>query len=293
MIFFRQALNRGDSVEHAVSRVVARGRTPFQEYLFFESPVHGLCIALDGDIQSCEADEAVYHEALVHPAMLLHPDPRRVLIMGGGEGATAREILRHGCVEQVVMVDIDEAFVALCREHAPGWSAGAFDDPRLELRHEDIRTYLANPGTTFDVIIGDLVDFTDLASPVAALYSHDFYRAVLAAAADDAVLATQGGSLTMNHLDGHVRIRRGLAADFAEVLTCGVVVPSFHTLWGFVLAARQSLDADTRPLPEIFAARAAERGLGEMAVGPRALAAGFELPDWLRRELDNTSERSP
>lgn len=293
MIFYRQAANAGDSVERAITRVVARGRTDYQEYLFFESAVHGLCIALDGDIQSCESDEAAYHEALVHPAMLLHPNPRRVLIMGGGEGATAREVLRHACVEQVVMVDIDEAFVALCREHAPGWSAGAFDDPRLEVRYEDIRDYLAATDVAYDVVIGDLVDFTDLASPVAALYSHDFYHAVLERAADDALLATQGGALATGHLDGHVRIRRGLAAAFAHVVTCGLVVPSFYSLWGYVVAARQPVDTASHALAETFTTRAAERGLGEMAVGPRALAAAFELPDWLRRELDNHPVGTP
>ena len=161
MIHYKQKANISDSVEREIGEIIVKGKTPFQEYLFFQSKMHGVCISLDGDIQSCESDEGIYHESLVHPAMLAHPNPQTVLIMGGGEGATAREVLRHKSVKKVVMVDIDEEFVELCKEHIPSWGADAFADERLELLYMDINVYLKECKEKFDIVIGDLIDVDD------------------------------------------------------------------------------------------------------------------------------------
>jgi len=98
----------------------------------------GRTLLIDGLIQSCQCDEFVYHECLVHPALLAHPNPKSIFIGGGGEGSTARECLRHKTVERVVMVDIDEAVVAFCKEHLPENTA-AFADKRLELVIDDAK----------------------------------------------------------------------------------------------------------------------------------------------------------
>ncbi|PWG63218.1 methyltransferase domain-containing protein [Spiribacter halobius] len=278
MLRLLQTSEDGERLEHPVAEVLASGRSPYQEYLFFRSPVHGVCVALDGDLQSCEADEALYHEALVHPAMLLHPDPRRVLIMGGGEGATAREVLRHPGVERAVMVDIDETFVALCREHLADWNRTAFADPRLELQCRDINAYLEEAGPGFDVVIGDLVDFSDEDAPAAALYSRDLYARLRRRLNPGAVLATQAGGLTAHRQIGHRRVRRSLGGAFGALASYALTVPSFYHLWSFVLASDGALpDGDTPPL-ETFRQRVAERGLELPATGPAALAGAFTLP---------------
>jgi spermidine synthase len=120
----------GDLVAVRREEVLAAGRTPFQEYEIFVSSLWGMALILDGRLQSAELDEFVYHEALVHPALVAHPDPRRVLVMGGGEGATLREVLRHRPVSRAVMVDLDGELVEVCRRHLPSFHEGAFDDPR-------------------------------------------------------------------------------------------------------------------------------------------------------------------
>ncbi len=287
MLELRQDLNPSDHIHHQIEEVLAVGRTAWQHYLFFRSKVHGVCVVLDGDLQSCAADEGLYHEALVHPAMLAHPAPRRVLIMGGGEGATLREVLRHPTVSEVVMVDLDEEFVGLCQRLIPDWAEGAWDDPRLELRHEDIVRYLEHTPGGFDVVVGDLIDASDAESPASGLYAPEFYRRLAAALAPGAVLATQAGPLAPGAIRGHRRVRASLARAFSRVHSYGVYVPSFTGLWGYVLAGAADLIpggyAEHRALFEL---RARERGLDLEHTGPEALAAAFALPRRLTAALE-------
>ena len=128
---------------HRIEKVLYDGQTKFQSARIIRSRSFGICLVLDGKVQSCEADEFIYHEALVQPAMITHPCPQTVFIAGGGEGATLREALRHKTVRRAVMVDIDEEVVALSQKYLPNHSRGAFADRRTELYHVDARDYLA------------------------------------------------------------------------------------------------------------------------------------------------------
>jgi len=286
MLELKQELNPSDRVFHEIEEVLAVGRTEWQHYLFFKSAVHGVCIALDGDLQSCSGDEGVYHEALVQPAMLAHPEPKRVLIMGGGEGATLREVLRHQTVEKVVMVDLDEEFVDLCKKLIPDWAAGGWQDERLELHHQDIAVYLEDTPSGFDVVIGDLIDATEPGSPASQLYGPEFYQKLAAALAPGAVLATQAGPLAVTALTGHRRARASLAKVFASLYSYGAAVPSFYNLWGFVLAGGEgALPRGLGERANLFAERAAERSLKLEYLGPEALAAAFALPQKLQAAL--------
>ena len=285
MLTYSQAANPTDRVSRDIDHVLAHGRTHYQEYLFFRSQAHGVCVALDGDIQSCESDEAIYHEALAHPALLIHPRPRKVLIMGGGEGATAREALRHDCVERVVMVDIDREFVDLCRELIPGWSAGVYDDPRLEVHYEDINEYLERTGERFDVVIGDLVDVQDWDAPAGDLYSRDFYAALTGCMRDGGVFASQAGALSTVDMDNHNRIRARIAKSLPRVRSYGLVVPSFYHMWSFVLGSAAPLDCGGASLAECFDERVGGRGVGLPATGSGTLAGAFLLPRLLADAL--------
>ncbi len=285
MLSYSQNSNDGDRVLRPVAEVLARGRTDYQEYLFFRSPAHGICVVLDGDLQSCESDEGIYHEALVHPALLLHPAPRRVLIMGGGEGATAREVLRHQCVEQVIMVDIDREFVELCRCHLADWNREAFADSRLDLQCRDINEFLGENTDSFDVVIGDLVDFEAWDSPTAALYSRKLYAELRKHLASGAVLATQAGGLTATSGEGHKWVRATLASEFRHVASYGIVVPSFYHLWSYVIASDEPLPKPGAPPLQLFMERVRQRALALPATGPVALAGAFTFPVALRSRL--------
>ena len=120
------------------------GRTRYQQVEVLDTLDFGRTLILDGKTQSSEADEFVYHEALVHPAMVTHPNPESVFIAGGGEGATLREALAHGSVKSAVMVDLDGEIVDICRRFLPNHHRGAFDDPRVELHFADARQLPGN-----------------------------------------------------------------------------------------------------------------------------------------------------
>lgn len=267
----------GDQLAQPIEKMVAEGVSAWQRYAFFDTAAHGRCVMLDGDIQSCAIDEAIYHEALVHPAMLTHPAPRRVLIMGGGEGATAREVLRHPSVERVVMVDIDAEFVSLCRLHLAQWHRGVFDDPRLDLRLEDIYVHLDAQTQLYDVIIGDLVDVTDPDSAAQAFYSRRFYEQLAGILAPGGIIVTQAGGLMVGQQKAWREIQFGLTESFGAARGYGMVVPSFYHLWGFVLAGSAVSNLEALP-HDRFKATAKARGLDLPATGPAALAAAFALP---------------
>jgi spermidine synthase len=263
-------------------RVVVAGRTEFQAFEIFENRLWGRMLILDGRLQSAEIDEFIYHEALVQPAMLAHPDPRRVLVMGGGEGATLREVLRHPGVNRALMVDIDGELVGLCQEWLPTFHAGAFDDPRTELVFADGRNWLAaQPDGSLDVIILDLPEPLE-AGPALQLFTREMYELARSKLAADGVVAVQSGSAGLH---GHLMpdINATLRAVFPQVVAYTAFIPSFMDLYGFHLAGGQDL---AWPKAATAAARLRDRGLTSLRwLGPEFLASLSSLPTYLQARL--------
>ena len=175
-----------------VLRVLYRGESRFQRIEVLDLYMYGRSLIIDGKVQSSEKFEWMYHEPLVHPAMVTHPEPSRVLVIGGGEGATAREVLRHGCVDEVHMVDIDAEVVKVCRELLPSMNEGVFEDPRFSLIISDGRRFLENlrEEVKYDVIVVDATDPTE-GAPSCKLYTKEFYEAVYRALSPNGVFVTQ------------------------------------------------------------------------------------------------------
>lgn len=130
------------------------GKSRFQEIAVVDTYLYGRILLLDGIVQLSEKDEFMYHEMLVHPAMVTHPEPKRVLIVGGGDGGAAREVLKHP-VEEVVLVDIDADVIEVCQKFFP--HLAPWDDPRLEIVIDDATKYITN-ASNFDVIVMDSTD---------------------------------------------------------------------------------------------------------------------------------------
>ena len=147
-----------DAYSHGIVEVLAQKTTPFQEMTIVRSGTYGKALVLDGKWQSSQGDEFLYHEPLVHVACVYHGNPKKVLILGGGEGATVREVLKWKSVENVTMVDIDGDVVEACKEHMPELHQGAFDDPRTNLVIGDALDCLDKSEGEWDVIISDLSD---------------------------------------------------------------------------------------------------------------------------------------
>ena len=283
MLKYEQKSTLGDGVVRDVKKILAQGKTPYQEYLFFESVQNGICIAIEGDIQSCEADEAIYHEALVQPAMVLHPEPKTVLIMGGGEGATAREVLKHDkTLQKAVMVDIDEEFVEVCKRTIPAWSKGVWENKKLEVRYMDINEYFKQTEDRFDVVIGDLVDVEDWDSFLSNLYSESFYERLKKLLNPGAIIATQAGALNTVENINHINVRKSLQKVFGFVQSYGVVVPSFYSLWGYVLASQSEVFIDA----EVIKRRLKERGIEPKMLDSDDITKMFTLPLGVRRTFE-------
>ncbi len=268
-----------------VQQVLFAGRTEYQQVEVVESNLYGRSLVLDGKTQSTEIDEFIYHQALVHPAMLFHPKPASVFIGGGGEGGTLREVLSHPTVERVVMLDLDEQVVALCRQHLPEHHRGSFDDPRLELRHQDARAYLQEPGELFDVMVMDLVDPMD-GGPAYLLYTRQYYEIAKARLNPGGILVTQSGPAgLLSHQECFTTVNRTLADTFAYCVCYQVHVPAFQTLWGFNVASDS-------PLPTWSAAEVdnliRERLGGELTFyDGETHQSMFNLPKFLRTGIAN------
>ncbi len=274
----------GDLVQiHGVKRVLHDRKTRFQYAQISETHTFGICLVLDGKIQSGEKDEFIYHESLVHPAMLAHPDPKSVFIAGGGEGATLRDVLKHTTVRRAVMVDIDGEVVRLCRKYLPTFHQGAFDDKRAVVLHDDARKYIAETKERFDVAVIDLADPVE-EGPARMLYTQEFYGLVKDRLRPGGIMVVQSGQSGWINLDNFVAINGTLKSIFKIVRPYQVYVPSFVDLWGFHTAS-DSLDP-VRLSPREINKRISDRVNGRLrsydGIAHRGL---FSLPLRLRRKL--------
>ena len=227
----------------AVNKTITKRRTAMQDVEILDTPSFGTILVLDGLIQSAEDDEHSYHEALVHPGMIAHANPRDVLIIGGGEGATLREVLRYKSVERATMVDIDGELVELCKEHLQGWHQGSFDDPRTELIIGDGRAFLEETDRAFDVIICDITDFLDH-GPALRLYTKQFYALVATKMRPGGVLIVQALETSNMDPQEHAMLVRTVGEAFPIVRSYMTFISSFMYLWGF-LTASNDVDPST------------------------------------------------
>ncbi len=221
---------------YGIKKHLFSGKTDYQQVEIVDTFSFGRCLILDGKIQSARLDEELYHELLVHPAMGIHPAPRKIAVLGGGEGAVLRELFRYGQVDEVVMIDIDRKVVEMCREHLPEWHQGAFDDRRLELVFGDARRYIEETERKFDIIISDLTEPVD-DGPSYLLYTTEFYQTLRQRLNPGGILAMQAGSFNPVQLEGFAAIRNTLNQFFKYVRPYHVFIPSFDADWGFILAA--------------------------------------------------------
>ena len=272
-----------------MTKTLVATRTQFQEVAIHEAKALGRCLLLDDRIQSGALDEWIYHEALVHPVMTTHPQPRQVLILGGGEGATLREVLRHPTVEQATMVDIDGELIDFCREHLADWHKGAFDDRRASLIVGDAKKYLAETDRRFDVIIADLTDPIEegLAS---LLYTRQFYELLKPRLAGPGIFVTQALGIRYNRMDVlHAAVHSTLRALFREVASYTEFLITFDSLWAFAAASDSLRPADLTP--DEVDRRLAERGLSDLryydGVTHRRM---FSLPKHLRRTIAESTK---
>jgi spermidine synthase len=180
----------GARVSMRVGKKIFEGQSDFQKLEIYETPHYGNMMVLDGCVMLTEANEFSYHEMIAHVPLFAHPNPERVLIIGGGDGGAAREVLRHPQVKECVMVEIDGLVIEKSKEYFPT-IASEFDNPRLTLLVDDGVKYIENNKTAFDVI---LVDSTDPVGPAEGLFSKDFYQKAYNSLKPNGILVAQAES---------------------------------------------------------------------------------------------------
>lgn len=258
-----------------IEETLYEGRTGFQDIVIFRSDRFGKILALDGVIQTTEADEFCYHEMIAHVPIIAHGAARRVLIIGGGDGGVLREALKHP-IDQAVMIELDETVVNLCREHMPGLNDGAFDHPRADLRFMDGIKFVAETDERFDVII---VDSTDPIGPGEVLFTQEFYRDCARCLTEQGILITQSGVTWMQADEARDTWRRmnSLFADAAFYVT---QVPTYGA--GFMTLGWGCHNDMPRATPaETIAERVAARDLKTRYYNADIHIGSFCLPGYI------------
>jgi spermidine synthase len=263
-------------------------QSPFQRIEIADSAEFGKVMRLDGAFMTSERDEFFYHECLVHPAALSHPHPRRALIIGGGDGGSSEELLKHPSIEHITLCEIDPLVVQLAREHLQQIHGGALDDPRVRHVARDGFAFVKQAAQTaladqlYDLILLDLTDpqTTDGSALAADCYTEEFLHACHA-------LLSAGGALVMHlgspfhHPQRFGQLRRRLENVFRHVNPYTVYVPLYGALWGMAIAS-DTLDPQQLDNTAI-AARLQEREISALQYyNENVHSALFALPNFVQ-----------
>ena len=282
-------LDVGEAFSREVKRIYFMEKTDFQSIAVLEVLPHGKVLIIDGKTQSALVDEWIYHEALVHPAMISHPEPREVLILGGGEGATLREVLKHKTVKKVIMVDIDKKMIEIARKYLYEWHQGAFDDNRVNVVIEDGRRFLGESQSKYDIIIVDLTDPLKDSSSM-YLYTKEFYELIYNALKDDGIFVTQSTQIALS-VDVYAVIHSTISSVFPISRLYHTFVPSFLLDWSFNIGSKKH-DPITLSGEEIDS-RIRERIIGDLKFyDSETHKHMFSMPKHVRRVLNSTKKIS-
>lgn len=279
-----EALSEGAGFYIRGGRLIESGQSEFQAYEVWDTPEFGKLFRLDGYFMTSERDECFYHENLIHVPCIAHPEPRSALIIGGGDGGSAEELLKYPAMSRVVLVELDRKVIDLARQYFAAVHRGALDDPRLDLRIEDglryVRDSASAGGARFDLIV---LDLTDPIGPAEALYTESFF-------ADCKALLTAHGAMTLHigapfhQLARLDQLVSRLRAVFPKVSPYFMYIPLYGSQWGMAVAADR-LDP-TQLTPAEVDQRLAARGIGDLQhYNGKVHQAQFALPNYLRERL--------
>ncbi len=267
---------------HAIDEVYYSGRSDFQQIAVLRSPVFGKMLVLDGDTQSAQVDERIYHEALVHPALAGASERSEVLILGGGEGATLREVLRCPDVSRCTMVDIDALVVELAKTYLPEWSSGAFENPRGRVIVGDALDFMRASADRYGVIISDLTEPLE-DSPSNPLFNDAVFKLIKSRLVEGGIYVLQASTASVHNAALHCKMARTLRRHYTHVVTFTTHVPAFDTEWAFLACSdRVDLAGLSAERIDAYCARLHGESFFYDSLTHRRL---FALPLYLRRML--------
>jgi spermidine synthase len=220
---------------YEVEKVLYKGKTQYQDILVIENPHFGKMLILDGIVQLTERDEFFYHEMLTHVVMHAHPNPRRVIVIGGGDGGVVREVLKHETVEKLYFVEIDERVIEVSKKYFPTVSCSV-DDPRVDINIMDGAEFIREVSTQIDVII---VDSTDIIGFARSLFTKEFFASVQSVLTDEGMFVTHCESLHF-HMDIVIEIQHMLMRVFPVVDLYTAPIATYPgNWWAFTLGSKK------------------------------------------------------
>ncbi|MEW7978245.1 MAG: polyamine aminopropyltransferase [Candidatus Sedimenticola endophacoides] len=277
---FNETLYDALNQSFRIDKLYFEQKTGHQHLMIFHNAFLGRVMTLDGIVQTTERDEFIYHEMMAHVPLFAHGAPRRVLIIGGGDGGMLREVIKHTAVEQVTMVEIDGAVVEMAKTYLPKHSQGAFDDPRLNLVIADGMDFVRQSDERFDVIISDS---TDPIGPGEVLFTDDFYAQCKRILNPGGVMATQNG-VPFFQIDEVRDTARRMGRHFTDQTFYSAAVPTYYGgvmtfAWGSNDPGLRALDADT------LRRRFQDAAIDTRYYTPEIHQASFALPRYVSAAL--------
>jgi len=279
--WFREASDMwpGQAMSLKVNQVLHHEKSKYQDVLIFESSDYGTVLVLDNVIQCTERDEFAYQEMITHLAMNSHPNPKNVLVIGGGDGGVLREVVKHSSVEKAVLCDIDEAVIRLSKKYLPGMSIG-FQHPNVSTHVGDGFEYLRNQKDQFDVII---TDSSDPEGPAESLFKKPYFELLYGALKEGGVITTQGSENQWLHLSLITELKNACREVFPNVEYAYTTIPTYPSgQIGFMVCCK---DAD-RDLKTPLRSWSVEEEEKLCKYYNKAIhSASFVLPSFARRAL--------
>lgn len=261
---------------------VHREKTEHQDLVIFENPIFGKVLALDGVIQATEADEAIYHEMMVHVPLLSHENPTSVLVIGGGDGGILREVVKHQSIQRVLLVEIDGGVVNLSKKYLPKLSSGAFEDPRVEVLIQDAAEYVKKCKETFDVII---CDSTDPFGPGKVLFAPEFYAVCKKLLKKNGIFVNQNGVPFLQKEELTLTLKNR-SPYFKHVTFYTAAIPSYV---GGVMAFGWASDKKYRVSEQVLEQRLAKLKGSLYYYTPAIHKAAFSLPGYVLSVIKPTN----
>ncbi|MDU4696540.1 MAG: polyamine aminopropyltransferase [Paenibacillus sp.] len=244
-------------------------QTEFQDLAMLDTEEFGRMLVLDGMVMTTIKDEFVYHEMVAHPALFTHPNPKRVLVVGGGDGGVIREVIKHPAVEQAVLVEIDGKVIEYSKKYLPE-IAGELDHPRVDVQVADGYMHIIESKNQYDVI---MVDSTEPVGPAAPLFERGFYQGIYEALKDDGIFVAQTDNPWFK-ADLIQKVNKDVKEIFPIVRVYGANIPTYPSgLWTFTMGSKvyDPLQVDETKIPE----------LDTRYYTPRIHKAAFVLPKFV------------
>ena len=256
--------------------------TPFQQLIIMKNDTFGMMMVLDGYVQITERDEFIYHEMICHVPFAVNPNIKRALIIGGGDGGTAREVSKYKTVEKIDMVEIDESVVRACEKYIPQTASVFSKEPRLNLRFEDGLAFVKNAADNYyDLII---VDSTDPYGPGESLFTSEFYKDCLRALTDKGILINQHESAYYSVERGDmIEAHKKLKEVFPLTKVYGFNIPTYSSGYWYFGFASKYYD----PISDHKAKEWEKLGLKTLYYNSEIHKASFALPNYVKELLQS------